>query len=151
MAFAGCPVIISYDEASHIWKAPQQGTMHQGYEHMGIHAPELTPPPDLNAEFGSMMKERRSESSPFHSLTTTPDAVTDLGQLANLQGSALSWIPTEGTAPSLDSYGNVYNDGTGGAYVSAEKDVESQWNTYLPNAFLLDVGIPPGPSHDDFQ
>lgn len=120
---------------------------------MGIHVPELTPPPELNAEFRSMVRIASPSSSPLHSLTTTPDTVTDLGQPANLQGSALSWIPVEGTVPSLVSYGNVYDDGTicRGAYIPAGKDAENQLDAFLTNAFLLDVGIPSGPSHDGFQ
>jgi len=58
------------------------------------------------------------------------------------------WIPTEGTASSFDSCGNVYDDGTlhRGAYIPAERDAESRWDT-----FLLSAGTLPGSSHDNFQ
>ena len=145
MAFAGYPVIISCDGT------PQHGTTHQGYEHIGIHVPELTPPPELNAEFRSMVRIFSPSSSPLHSLTTTPDAVMDLGRPVGLQGSALTWIPAECTAPSLDSYGNAYGDIGRGAYAPAEKDAVNQWDAFSMSALLLDVGIPSGSSHNNFR
>jgi hypothetical protein len=144
MAFAGYPAIVSFDEASHIWKVPQQAAIHQEYGNLAIHAPGTTPSPDLNTELKSMVRiAASSSSSPFHSLSTTPDLVLP----ANLQASTLSWVPTEGITPSFDSYGNVYDSTLyRGAYIPTERDGENQWD-----GFLLDAGILPGSPHDSFQ
>jgi len=140
MTFAGYPAIVSFDEASRIWKAPQQGTMHQEYEHLAINATGPTPSPDINAELKSVVRVAPS-SSPLHSLSTTPDPVAGFAPPADLQSSMLSWIPTEGIVPSFDAYGNTYDDDTlyRGAYIPAEREAENQWST-----FLLDAGILPG-------
>lgn len=144
MAFAGYPAIVSFDEASHIWKS-RPGAVHQEYEHLAVHAPGSTPSPDLTTEFKSMARIASSTSSPFHSLSTTPDPGASFVPPTNLQGPMVSWMPTEGIAPSFNSYGNVYDDGTlyRGAYIPAERDAENQWNI-----FLLDAGILPGSPHD---
>lgn len=143
-AFAGYPVMFSFGEASRSWTVPQPGAVRQEYENVAIHTPGPTRSPDLDAEFKSIAS---SSSSPFHSLSTTPDPVTNLVPLANLQASMLSWMPTEGIPPSFDGYGNIHDDGTlyGGVYSPAEGDVVNQWNI-----FLLDTGIHPDSPHDNF-
>jgi len=147
MAFAGYPVIVSFGEASHIWKAPQQGAMDREYEYPAVHAPVLTPSPDPNTEFSSMAQITSSTSSPFHSLSTTPDPAPNFVLSTNLQ-APVSWMPTEGIVPSFDAYGNVYDDGTlyRSAYVPADRDAENRWDV-----FLLDTGIVPGSPHNSFQ
>lgn len=147
MAFAGYPVIVSFDEASHVWKAPQQGAFDQEYEHSAVRAPGPTPSPDLNAEFNLMAQIASATQSPFHSLSTTPDPAPDFVLPANLRAS-VSWMPTEGIVPSFDAYGNVYDDGTlyRSAYVPAERGTENQWD-----GFLLDTGIVPGSPRDSFR
>ena len=140
MAFAGYPAIVSFDEASHIWKS-RQGAMHQEYEHLAVHPPGSTPSPDLTADFKSMARIASSSSSPFHSLSTTPDPAASFVTPTNVQGPMIPWIPSEGIAPSFNSYGHVYDDGSlyRGAYIPVEREAENQWNV-----FLLDGGILPG-------
>ena len=147
-AFAEHPATVSFDEASYIWKVPQQEMMDQEYEHLATREPELTPSPDLNAEFKSMVRIVSSSSSQFHSLSTTPDPAANVVPPTNSQGPASSWIPTEDIAPSFDSYGNMYDNGAmyRGAYIPAEMDGDSQWNT-----LLLGAGTLPGPPHDNFR
>ena len=142
MAFAGYPVIVSLDEASHIiWKAPQQGAT--DHEHSVVHAPGPMPSPNLNTEFNSMAQITSSTSSPFHSSSTTPDPAPNFVLPANIQ-APVSWVPTDGIVPSFGAYGNLYDDGTlyRGAYVPTERDTENQWDV-----FLLDTGIVPGSPH----
>ena len=147
MTFAGYPVVVSFDEASHIWKAPQQGAMDREFEHSAVHAPGSTPSPDLNTEFSSMAQITSSTSSPFHSLSTTPDPASNFVPPTNLQAQ-VSWMPTEDIVPSFDTYENVYDDCTlyRGAYVPTERDAENRWDV-----FLLDTGIVPGSPHDSFR
>ena len=149
IAFAGHPGVISFDETSYTWEVPQRGKLDQEYEHLATRAPGPTPSPDLNAEFKSMVQIASSSSSPFYSLSTTPDPVTNFIPSADPQGPMSSWTPTKGTAPSFDSYGNVYDDGTfyRGTHIPAERDAESQWNTFLSGA---GNPPPPGPLHDNF-
>jgi len=144
MAFAGYPAIVSFDEASRVWKVPQEGTTHQEYEHSAIHAPGPTPSPDINAEFKSIARTASSSSSPFHSLLATPDPAAVFTPTTDLQSTMSSWIPTGDFVPSFDAYGNRCDDGTlyKGAYIPAE----NQWNT-----FFLDAGILPGPPGDNFR
>lgn len=146
MAFAGYPVIVSFDEASHLWKSPQQGAMDREYEHSAVHTPLSTPPLDPNTVFSSMAQITPS-SSPFHSLSTTPDPAPNFVLPPNFQAS-VSWMPTEVIIPSVDAYGNVYDDGTlyRGAHVPAERDAENQWDI-----FLLDTGVVPGSPHSSFR
>lgn len=144
MAFAGYPAIVSFDEASHIWKVP-----HQEYEHLTVHPPGQTPSPDINKEFKSMVRLASSPSSPFHSVSTTPDLAPNFVPPTHLQAPMSSWVPAEGIAPSFDSYGNMFDDGTlyRGAYIPAERDGDNRWNN-----FLLDAGVVSGsPHHDNFQ
>ena len=147
MAFAGYPTIVSFDEASYIWKVSQQGAMDQEHEDSMVHLTGSTPSPDLNTEFRSMARIVSSTSSPFYSLSTTPDPAPNFVPPANLQAS-VSWMPTEDIAPSFDAYGNTYDDGTlyRGTYVPAETDAVNQWDI-----FLLDTGVPPGSPQDSFR
>ena len=132
MKFAGYRTIFSFDEASHVWKVPQRGKMHQEYERLAVHAPGPIPSPDLNFEFESIVRIASSSSSPFHSLSTTRDPTVNFVPPDNMQGSRLSWILTESIAPSFGSCENVYDDGTlySGAYIPAE----NQRNTFLLDA-----------------
>lgn len=131
MAFAGYPAIVSFDEASHMWKVPQQGS---------------TSSLDLNTGFKSMVRVVSSSSSPFHSPSMTPDPPANFIPPTNLQ--APSWMPTEGIVPPFDPYGSAYDDGTlyRGAYIPTEREAENQWGT-----FLLDAGTFHGSPHDSFR
>ena len=146
--FAGYPVIVSFDEASHIWKVPQAyGAMEQEHEHLTVHVPGSMPSPHSNTEFRSMTRTDSSLSSPFHSLSTTHDPAPTFVSPESLQ-APMSWIPTEEITPLFDAYGNTYDDGTAyrGTYIPTKRDAENRWES-----FLLDAGIPPGPPHDSFR